>query len=57
LYVNATAVCQAAGKEWSGYRRTQIAEDFLEALARFLQIRRDLLTHIVTTDPNEPRGT
>jgi hypothetical protein len=31
-YVNATAICQAANKEWSGYRRNQTTDEFLDAL-------------------------
>jgi KilA-N domain len=56
-YVNATAICQAANKEWSGYRRNQTTDEFLDALAGSLQICRDLLTQTVTTGMNEQRGT
>jgi KilA-N domain len=56
-YINSTPMCQAAGKEWSGYRRLQSSEEFLEALSRSLQIHRDLLIQTITTGPNEQRGT
>ena len=36
------AVCQVAGKEWSGYLRNKEAQDFLDELARSLGIPRDL---------------
>lgn len=32
-YINATAMCQAANKDWSDYRRLKATESFLEALA------------------------
>jgi len=51
-YINATAMCQAAGKEWSGYRRLQTTQDFLAALESVLQIHRtDLVRSISGGDP------
>lgn len=32
-YLNATAMCQAAGKRWNNYIRQKSTEEFLEALA------------------------
>lgn len=37
-YVNATAMCRAAGKEWSEYRRRSSSGEFLEALSLDLGI-------------------
>ncbi|QHL91629.1 KilA-N domain-containing protein [Sphingomonas changnyeongensis] len=54
-YVNATAMCKAAGREWSSYRRS--ADAFIAALEGSLQIRRDLLIQTITTGANELRGT
>jgi hypothetical protein len=56
-YINATAMCKAAGKEWSGYRRLDSTEEFFRALERSLQIHRDLIVRSVVTGPNEHRGT
>lgn len=42
-YINATAMCKASGKEWSGYRRLDSTDEFLDALGRSLQIHRDLI--------------
>ena len=56
-YINLTAMCKAAGKEWSAYRRNQTTEEFIHTLSRSLQIHRDLLIQTITTGPNEERGT
>jgi hypothetical protein len=56
-YINATAMCRSAGKEWSGYRRNETTEGFLTALEGSLQIRRDLLIEVISTGPNDQRGT
>lgn len=56
-YINATAMCQAAGKEWSAYRRLDTTGEFIYALERSLQIHRDLLIRSIITGPNEQRGT
>ncbi|MER9623295.1 KilA-N domain-containing protein [Mesorhizobium sp. M0222] len=51
-YINATAMCQAAGKEWSGYKRLATTADFLVALESVLQINRtDLVQSISGGDP------
>lgn len=54
-YINATAMCRAAGREWSSYRRS--AEEFIVALEGSLQIRRDLIVQTISDGPNESRGT
>lgn len=56
-YINATAMCKAAGKEWSGYRRLDTTNAFLAALEGSLQISRDLIVQSITTGANEHRGT
>ncbi|MFZ3485012.1 KilA-N domain-containing protein [Sphingomonas sp. 3-13AW] len=54
-YINATAMCKAAGREWSSYRRS--AEPFVTALEGSLQIRRDLIIQSITAGANDARGT
>lgn len=54
-YINATAMCKAAGREWSSYRRS--AEAFIVALEGSLQIRRDVLVQSISTGANDSRGT
>jgi hypothetical protein len=44
-YINATAMCQAVGKEWSAYRRLAITGGFLEELESVLKISRTDLVH------------
>jgi len=56
-YINATAMCKAAGREWSGYRRLDNTEEFVTALEGSLQIHRDLLIRSFLVGPNEHRGT
>lgn len=56
-YVNATELCKAGGKEWSGYSRTQTAQEFLTELEGSLQICRDQLVQVIGGGPNDTRGT
>lgn len=56
-YLNATAMCKANGKEWSNYRQTQMADEFIEALERSLGIPRDVLVVVVSSGHNAGRGT
>jgi hypothetical protein len=56
-YINATAMCRAAGKEWANYRKNDGTEAFLGALERSLRIRRDLLIQTIGAGPNDQRGT
>ena len=56
-YINATALCKAAGKEWSAYFRTAPTQAFLAELSRSLNVDRDLLIQSITTGQNEYRGT
>lgn len=56
-YINATAMCKAAGKEWSNYRQNATSNEFIAELERSLGIPRDRLIRSVVTGPNEQRGT
>ncbi|WP_267378078.1 MULTISPECIES: KilA-N domain-containing protein [unclassified Sphingomonas] len=56
-YINATAMCKAAGSEWSAYRRIGQTEAFITSLERSLQIHRDLLIQSIVTGANDVRGT
>ena len=56
-YVNATAMCKAAGKEWSNYKQNADTRAVVESLSRSLGIPRDLLILAITTGKNEARGT
>lgn len=56
-YINATAMCKAAGKEWSNYKKAGQTEAFLAALERSLRIGRDLIVQTIATGANEHRGT
>ncbi|WP_408586482.1 KilA-N domain-containing protein [Novosphingobium sp.] len=56
-YINATAMCRAAGREWSAYRRLDTTNAYFEALATSLQIHRDLLVQSIVTGDNATRGT
>jgi len=56
-YVNATAVCQANGKEWYSYIRTQGAKAYVRALSEYKGLPVDQLIISTTTGPNHLRGT
>ncbi|RYG55028.1 MAG: KilA-N domain-containing protein, partial [Alphaproteobacteria bacterium] len=56
-YINATAMCKAAGKEWSNYRQNGSTTDFLAALETSLGIPRNLIVQSIGTGANEHRGT
>jgi KilA-N domain len=56
-FINATALCKAAGKEWYGYKRTKENQAFLDELARSPQICGDPIIEEITTGPNDYRGT
>lgn len=56
-YINATAMCKAASKEWSHYNAIGATRAFLMALERSLGIPRDLIVQSIITGPNELRGT
>ena len=56
-YVNATAMCKIAGKEWSNYYKATSTIEFLNELSTSLQIGRDLLIITNNKGLNEFRGT
>lgn len=56
-FINATAMCKVAGKDWFGYARNQTTKDFLEALQRSPQISGNPVVVSVTTGANDQRGT
>ncbi len=56
-YANATAMCRANGKEWSGFIRNDRTADYIQALADHLGIPADQLVRTTTTGPNRFRGT
>lgn len=56
-FINATAMCRVAKKDWFGYARNQTTKDFLEALQRSPQIRGNPVIVSVTTGSNDQRGT
>ncbi len=56
-YINATAMCKAAGKEWANYHQNGATKDFLVALQRSLGIPRDQIVQSIMTGSNEARGT
>lgn len=56
-YINATAMCKAAGKEWSNYNQNGATKAFFVALEGSLGIPRDVIIQSIATGPNEARGT
>jgi hypothetical protein len=56
-YINATAMCQAAGKLWGNYHQTQETERFLQALASDIGIPISLLVHSVRGGKKNAQGT
>ncbi len=56
-YINLTALCKQAGKEFKSYHRIDTTKAFLEELSRSVNISTDLLIDSVTTGANEGRGT
>lgn len=56
-YVDATRLCQSAGKRVFDYLRTRRTKEFLDVLARSTGIRADLLVMTVETGTNAERGT
>lgn len=56
-YANATAMCQANGKEWSNYKQLEHTQVYIQALSSSLGIPTADLVITTTTGPNEFRGT
>jgi hypothetical protein len=56
-YANATAMCQANGREWKAYHRIDRTQEYIQALAASLDLPAAELVITTTTGPNEFRGT
>lgn len=56
-YVNATAMCQVAGKHWKNYAQLLRSAEYIKALEGSAGIPADLLAQTVMTGPNDRRGT
>ena len=56
-YINLTALCKQAGKEFKAYHRIDTTKAFLKELSRSVNIPTDLLIQSVKSGPNELRGT
>lgn len=56
-YWNATEICKANGKQWSGYVRIKGTEDFLEELSSALQICRAELIQTKEGGDSKNQGT
>ncbi len=56
-YANATAMCQANGKQWHDYVRYDRTNDYITALAASLNLQPAQLVITTTTGPNHLRGT
>jgi hypothetical protein len=49
-YINATAMCKAAGKKWNDYRRLQATGEFFDELSKALSILVDPVAGIPATE-------
>jgi hypothetical protein len=56
-YADATAMCQANGREWKAYHRTDRTTDYITALADATGLQPAQLVITTTTGPNHLRGT
>lgn len=56
-YVNATAICRAAGKHWKNYAQLLRSAEYIRALEGSAGIPADLLAQTVVTGHNHARGT
>lgn len=56
-YVNATAMCKAAGKEWSAYYRNSTTKAFINELSTALQISQDALVQSIIGGLPDMQGT
>lgn len=56
-YINATAMCKAAGREWNHYHSNATTKAFLAALQGSPGIPGDPVVQQIMTGPNEHRGT
>ena len=56
-YINATAMCKAAGKRWNNYRRMSATNEFLQALSLDTRISVSNLVQTFIGKPVELQGT
>lgn len=56
-YVNATAMCRVAGKQWAHYNSNSGTDAFLQALEGSLGIPRNQIVQTIVTGSNDARGT
>lgn len=56
-YINATAMCKAAGKNFADYTRLGTTKAFIKELAGSMGIPMDRLISTVLTGPNDVRGS
>jgi hypothetical protein len=56
-YVNATAMCNAAGKKFHDYARLSVTQAFLAELSKSAGIPADQLVFTITDGPMNGRGT
>ena len=56
-YVNATAMCKAAGKEWSNYKQLESTKEFIVELSSSLGIPRTALVCTIQGGFPQPQGT
>lgn len=56
-YVNATAMCQVAGRRWHHYAQLLRSAEYIRALEGSAGIPADLLAQTMVTGPNAGRGT
>jgi len=56
-YINATALCKASGKLFSGYTRLKTTQDFLAALSSDMQIHISDLVQSIKGGPPHLQGT
>ena len=56
-YINATALCQSVGRNFSDYRRTKLANDFIAELSVQINIPEDYLIHSISGGHPKLQGT
>jgi hypothetical protein len=56
-YVNATRMCQSAGKRWNHYASNAGTQSLIASFERSTGIPANLLVQTITDGPNEHRGT
>lgn len=56
-YINATAMCKVAGKEFKHYNSNQNTKDFIKELSGSVGIPTNQLVQIISTGSNDLRGT